>query len=173
MAVEEYSRLIRNIPDFPHPGILFRDITPLLNNAKTLSRVIRDMAAPFRGSGITQVVAVESRGFLLGVPIALELDAGFVPVRKAGKLPFLTYQVDYQLEYGSATVAIHQDGLSANDRVLMVDDVLATGGTMAASVQLVEQARAQVIGVALLIELTQLNGRSKLGGLPVFSVLQF
>ncbi len=167
-----YARLIRDIPDFPQPGILFRDITPLLNDAEAFRQAVHDMAAPFKGQGIDQVVAIEARGYLLGTPIALELGTGFVPVRKAGKLPFRTHQADYQLEYGSATIEMHQDALLGNQRVLLVDDVLATGGTMAATIRLVEQSNAQVAGIAVLIELIALNGRVKLGDHPLSSLMQ-
>ena len=173
MAAMEYARLIREIPDFPQPGILFRDITPLLNDAEAFRQVVHDMAGPFKGHGIDQVVAIEARGYLLGTPIALELGAGFVPVRKLGKLPFQTYQADYQLEYGSATIEMHQDALLDHHKVLLVDDVLATGGTMAATIRLVEQSHAQVAGIAVLIELTALDGRAKLGDHPLFSLMQF
>ena len=172
MAID-YTPLIRTIPDFPQPGVLFRDITPLLTNAAAFRQAVQALAAPFRGQKIDQVVAVEARGYLFGAPIALELGAGFVPVRKVGKLPFRTYQSAYQLEYGSATVEIHQDALLDHHRVLLVDDVLATGGTMAAALSLVRQSGAHVAGIAVLIELTELKGRARLGTNPFFALIKY
>jgi adenine phosphoribosyltransferase len=169
----DYRSLIRNIPDFPQPGIIFRDITPLLADADALRRAVGDLAARFNGLEIDRVVAIESRGFLLGAPVALEMGAGFVPVRKAGKLPHRTYQAKYELEYGSAAIEMHQDALLEHHQVLLVDDVLATGGTMVAAIDLVQQAGAQVAGVAVLIELTALNGRARLGEFPFHSVITY
>ena len=168
----EYARYIRDVPDFPQPGVLFRDITPLLQSADVYRQAIQDMCAPFRDRGIDQVVAIEARGYLLGAPMALELGAGLVLVRKEGKLPFHTYRVDYALEYGQATMEMHQDGLLAHHKVLIVDDVLATGGTMAATVQLVERSQATVAGIAVLIELEELAGREKTGDHSVFSLMR-
>jgi adenine phosphoribosyltransferase len=169
----DYTQLIRNIPDFPVPGVLFRDITPLLNNAAAYRQAVSDLTSPFRDLGIDQVVAIESRGYFLGAPMALELGAGFVPVRKVGKLPSLTYQAEYDLEYGSAAIEMHQDALLDHDRVLVVDDVLATGGTMGATIELVERSGAQIVGIAVLIELTALNGRSRLGDHQLFSLIRY
>jgi len=167
----DYAKLIRDIPDFPVPGILFKDITPLLADPEAYHAAVRDMAEPFQGRDIDRVVAIEARGYLLGAPMALGLGAGFVPVRKIGKLPFETYRAAYALEYGEAEIEMHRDGLLDHHRVLLVDDVLATGGTMAATIDLVEQAGALVAGIAVLIELTALGGRSKLAGHDVFSLL--
>jgi adenine phosphoribosyltransferase len=167
----DYAKLIRDIPDFPVPGILFKDITPLLADPEAYQAAVRGMAEPFQGRDIDRVVAIEARGYLLGAPMALGLGAGFVPVRKIGKLPFETYRAAYALEYGEAEIEMHRDGLLDHHRVLLVDDVLATGGTMAATIDLVEQAGAQVAGIAVLIELTALGGRSKLAGHDVFSLL--
>ena len=167
----DYAQLIRDIPDFPVPGILFKDITPLLADPEAYHAAVRDMAQPFLGRDIDRVVAIEARGYLLGAPMALGLGAGFVPVRKIGKLPFETYRAAYALEYGEAEIEMHRDGLLDHHHVLLVDDVLATGGTMAATIDLVEQAGAQVAGIAVLIELTALGGRSKLAGHDVFSLL--
>ena len=169
----DYARLIRDIADFPAPGIVFRDITPLLGDAQAFQGAIHDLCAPFRGLGIDQVAAIEARGYLLGAPMAVELGAGFVPVRKVGKLPFRTYRAEYALEYGEAAIEMHQDGLLDHHRVLLVDDVLATGGTMEATIGLVEQSGATVAGIAVLIELTALGGRSKLGEHPLFSLIQY
>ena len=170
MAID-YAGLIREIPDFPEPGVLFRDITPLLGDAQAFGAVVREMAAPFRTSRIDQIVAIEARGYLLGAPLALELGTGFVPVRKIGKLPFHTYRAEYALEYGEAAIEMHRDGLLDHHRVLLVDDVLATGGTMAATVSLVEQSGATVAGIAVLIELAGLNGRAKLAGHDPFALI--
>ena len=167
----DYASLIRDIPDFPVPGVLFRDITPLLGDAEAYRAAIQDMAAPFRDSGIDQVVAVEARGYLLGAPLAVELGAGFVPVRKIGKLPSETYTAEYALEYGEATIEMHRDGLLGHHRVLLVDDVIATGGTMAATVDVVEQAGATVAGIAVLVELTALGGRTAIAGHDLFALI--
>lgn len=150
---------------------MFRDITPLLADAKAYRAAIKELAKPFRKVAIDQVVAIEARGYMLGCPLAVELGAGFVPVRKAGKLPSETYAAEYALEYGEAAIEVHRDGLLAHHRVLLIDDVLATGGTLAATIDLVRQSGAEVAGIAVLIELTALNGRSALGGQDVFSLI--
>ena len=170
---QDYESLIRSVPDFPQPGIMFRDITPLLSDATALRTVVEDLAEPFRDAQIDQVVAIEARGYLLGAPLALALGAGFVPVRKAGKLPSRTLSVNYALEYGHATVEMHEDALVADRRVLLVDDVLATGGTMEATIKLVEQTGAQIVGIAVLIELVGLGGRSHLNGLEMVSLIKY
>lgn len=162
---------IRDVPDFPQPGVLFRDITPLLADPAAFRTAIDAMAAPF--DGIAHVVAIESRGFILGAPVAYSLGAGLVLVRKAGKLPSATIHEDYGLEYGSNTVEIHSDAIQPGERVLIVDDVLATGGTVRAAANLVERLGARVVGVSLLIELSFLNGREKLGDYPVASLLTY
>lgn len=167
----EYRSLIRDIPDFPQAGIMFRDITPLLGDAEAYRGAIQELAEPFRSAGIDQVAAIEARGYMLGCPLAMELGAGFVPVRKVGKLPFETFKAEYALEYGEAAIEVHRDGLLAHHRVLLIDDVLATGGTMAATIDLVQQSGATVAGVAVLIELTALDGRKALGGQDVFSLI--
>ena len=167
----DYRSLIRDIPDFPRTGVLFRDITPLLGDAEAFRTAIQDLADPFRDAGIDRVTAIEARGFLVGAPMAVELGVGFVPVRKSGKLPFETYKAEYALEYGEAAIEMHRDGLRDHDRVLLVDDVLATGGTMAATISLVEQAGATVAGIAVLIELAALGGRSALKGHDMLSLM--
>ena len=164
---------IRDVPDFPKPGILFRDITPLLASPEATSEAVRRMADPFRTAGITKVAAAEARGFLFGVSIALELGAGFIPVRKPGKLPYETREVSYDLEYGSDTLQIHADAIAPSDTVLLVDDLLATGGTMEACLRMVRDAGATVAGCSFLIELTELPGRSRLGEAPVATVLSY
>ena len=173
MASMDYASYIRDIPDFPQPGIIFRDITPLLGNAKAYRSAITDLAAPYRDQRIDQVVAIEARGYLLGAPLALELGAGFVPVRKVGKLPGETYRAEYALEYGQAVIEMHQDGLLNGQRVLLVDDVLATGGTIAATIDLVQQSGATVVGIAMLIEITALEGRKKFADYPFHTLIQY
>jgi adenine phosphoribosyltransferase len=162
-VLENLYRLVRDVPDFPKPGILFRDITPLLLSPPAFRLAVEQLADPFRSAGITKVVAIESRGFVLGAPVALALGAGLVLVRKPSKLPAATRRVEYQLEYGTDALEVHADALNAADRVLLVDDVLATGGTAAATVSLVEQAGSQLVGIAMLIELADLGGRARLG----------
>lgn len=161
--LETLYSLVRDVPDFPKPGILFRDITPVLLDPKALGEAVERIVAPFREGGVTKVAAVESRGFVFGSPAALALQVGLVLVRKPGKLPSRTYRVDYALEYGTDALEVHTDALSPADRVLVVDDVLATGGTAAATADLVEKAGATVVGLGFLIELADLGGRKKLG----------
>ena len=169
----QLEELIRNIPDFPEKGVMFKDITPLLRDAQAYHAAVEQMAAPFKQTRIDAVVAIESRGFILGAPMAALLGVGFVPVRKAGKLPFHTYRAEYSLEYGNAAVEIHRDGVLQGEQVLIVDDVLATGGTMAASAQLVERSGATVAGMSVLIELDFLNGREQLKGYDLQSVIHY
>lgn len=163
---------LRDIPDFPEPGVIFKDITPVLADHTAFGRVVDDMAAPFRDRAITHVVGIESRGFILGAPVALALGAGFVPVRKPGKLPADTIGVDYSLEYGTASIEIHRDAVGPGDRVLVVDDVIATGGTAAATVSLIERLGAEAVALSAYVELTFLDGRSRLGDLPVHSLVR-
>lgn len=164
---------IRDIPDFPKPGILFRDITPLLGNAQALRESIVAMAEPFRDDNIDCVIGTEARGFIFGTAVALELGAGFVPARKPGKLPYQTVDVSYELEYGTDTVEMHVDGLTKGQRVLVVDDLIATGGTAQATVELARQSGAEVIGCAFLIELDFLGGTATLGVDRIHSVLHY
>lgn len=164
---------IREIPDFPKKGILFYDITTLLKDASGFKRVIDKIGSFYDGDGIQKVVAMESRGFILGAPVAYRLEAGFVPVRKPGKLPSDVYEAKYELEYGADSLAIHQDAIAPGERVLIVDDLIATGGTVAATVQLVKKLGGIIHGVAFLIELTELRGRNKLDGHNVVSLLSY
>ena len=170
-GLESALALIADVPDFPEPGILFKDITPLLADHAALLAVVEARAAPGRdGEGrpvVDKVLGMESRGFILGAPVALALGVGFVPVRKAGKLPGPTHAVSYELEYGEATLEVHQDAFGAGERVLLVDDVLATGGTAVATRKLVEECGAQVHGFAVLMELSFLGGRDVVGDLPL------
>jgi adenine phosphoribosyltransferase len=164
---------IREVPNFPKPGILFYDVTTLLRDAQAFARVIQRLSEFYRGEGIQKVVGIESRGFILGAPLALELGTGFVPVRKPGKLPAEVYEKTYDLEYGSSSLAIHKDAIDRGERVLIVDDLLATGGTMAATVHLVGEIGGVVVGVAVLIELVDLRGRDKLKDQHVVSLLSY
>lgn len=157
-----YDPYIRNIPDWPKEGVVFKDITPLLADAEAFKSAVEEMAEPFKDAGITKVLGAEARGFLFGTVIAYYLGAGFVPARKPGKLPYDTYQAVYELEYGTDTLEIHQDGLTSDDVVLIVDDVLATGGTAAAKASLVTGIGAKLAGYSFFIELDFLSGRVKL-----------
>ena len=167
------ERYIRSIPDFPKPGIVFRDITPLLADPSGLALAIELLANPFRGKNIDLVVGAESRGFIFGTAVACCLSAGFIVVRKPGKLPHKRISMTYDLEYGTDTLEMHADAIVRGQRVLVVDDVLATGGTMKACIDLVKQLGGDLVGVAVMIELSGLKGREKLGGVPVHSVLQY
>ena len=160
--MDEVKALIRDVPDFPVPGIVFKDITPVLKDPKALASVIDSLADVYKDKEIDSVVGIESRGFIIGTPLALKLGVPFVPIRKEGKLPFKKHKVSYKLEYGEATIEMHTDALGPGDRVLIVDDLLATGGTTAASIELVEKLGATVVGCAFVIELGFLRGRDKL-----------
>lgn len=164
---------IRDIPDFPKPGILFRDITPLLGNPQAFKETIRRFASHFVNEKIDAIVAAEARGFIFAAPLALELNAGFVPVRKPGKLPFNRHSYSYDLEYGSDTLEMHVDGIAKGQRVLVVDDLLATGGTVAACCKLVERNGAQIVGCAFAIELVALKGRQAIAPHEAFSLVQY
>lgn len=164
---------IRHVPDFPKPGILFYDITTLLSDAKGFRDTVDALAAPYMGEDIDQVVGIESRGFIVGAAVANALGCGFVPIRKPGKLPATCLKENYNLEYGTDTLEIHADAMTKDARVLIVDDVLATGGTARAATDLVRRLGGKVVGLAFLIELDFLNGRSRLAGEPVYSVLRY
>ena len=166
-------RYIRDIPDFPKPGILFRDITPLLADPQAFPAAIDALCEPFDEAGVEYVAAVEARGFIFGAAAAARLRAGFVPIRKKGKLPCQTESTTYELEYGIDTLEMHRDALRPGARVLMVDDLLATGGTMRAACQLVEKVGGQVVGITCLIELTALHGRERLAGYTVHAVISY
>jgi adenine phosphoribosyltransferase len=172
-AAARLRAAIRDVPDFPKPGILFKDITPVLSDPALFRLATEAMAAPWTEAGITHVAAIESRGFILGGPIAQRLDAGFIPVRKPGKLPYRRERVEYALEYGTDSLEIHADACGSEARVLIVDDVLATGGTAAAAARLVEQVGAPVAGFAFLIELTFLKGRDRLEGYDLFTLVDY
>jgi adenine phosphoribosyltransferase len=170
--IEGLKEAIRTIPDFPKPGVLFRDITPILQKPDLFRRVIKAFADRYKDASIDVVTAVEARGFIFGAPLALELNASFVPMRKKGKLPYKTLSITYELEYGEDTIEMHVDAISEGQRVLVFDDVLATGGTALAMVKLVEQAGGNVVEIAFLIELVDLKGREKLAGYNVFSLVK-
>ena len=173
MSAEELRAKIREIPDFPKPGILFYDITTLLKDAGAFKESIDLLTEPFRETRIDMVVGMESRGFIFSAPMATQLDAGFVPVRKLGKLPAETVSVEYALEYGTNTLEIHKDALQPGQKVLIVDDLLATGGTVLGTIELVRTLKAEVVGLAFLVELLFLKGRERLGEQKIHSVIQY
>lgn len=173
VAAIDLKSFIRDIPDFPKPGILFRDITPLLAAAEAFRETIRRLAEPFRNRGISAIVAAEARGFIFAAPLALELNAGFVPVRKPGKLPFDKHAFSYQLEYGSDTLEMHVDGVQPGQSVLVVDDLLATGGTVRACCNLLEKIGAKVEACAFVIELAALKGRVAIAPYEAFSLITY
>ena len=164
---------VRSIPDFPKPGILFRDITPLLAAPEALRSAVDGLADHYRDAGVGVVAAAEARGFIFAAPLAVQLGAGFVPVRKPGKLPFDTRAFHYELEYGTDSLEIHIDGVERGQRVLLVDDLLATGGTMEACCRLIEQAGATLVGCAFVIELVALGGRKRIAPHPCFSLVEY
>ena len=168
---KEIEQAIRNVPDFPKPGIQFKDITPVLADARLFAGSIDLLTQNFQPGAVDAVVGIDARGFIFAAAAATKLHAGFVPVRKKGKLPYKTIEQDYALEYGHATVAMHTDALKPGARVLLIDDLLATGGTSAAAVELVKQLGANILEASFLIELKFLNGREKLKGLPVRSIV--
>lgn len=169
----DLKKHIRGIPDWPKKGILFRDITPLLADPKAFAAAVDALCAGFTGAGIEYVAAVEARGFIFGAAVAEKLGAGFVPIRKKGKLPFKTESISYDLEYGTDTLEVHSDAIKRRAKVLMVDDLLATGGTMASACKLIEKIGGQVAGVVFLIELAELRGREKIAGYHVKSIISY
>jgi len=173
MDVDGLKLLIRDVPDFPKVGILFKDITPLLADGEALGKAAEAMADPFRNEGVTHVCGAEARGFIFASLVARELEAGLVPVRKAGKLPYKTHSETYALEYGTDTLEVHQDAVGPGDKVLMVDDLLATGGTMAACCRMIQALGAEVVGCSFLIELEFLPGREALSGYRIETVMAF
>jgi adenine phosphoribosyltransferase len=172
--MEELKQIIREVPDFPKPGILFYDVTTLFKDPEGLRRVVDLLTERYQDRGIRKIIGIESRGFILGPILAYNLGAGFVPVRKKGKLPAKTLSVSYELEYGIDTLEIHEDAVEPGEKVLVVDDLIATGGTAAATVEMVQKLGGDLVGLAFLIELTFLNGRAKIpSGVEVFSLLQY
>ncbi|MEY3341418.1 MAG: adenine phosphoribosyltransferase [Actinomycetota bacterium] len=173
MTSKSLADHIRAIPDYPKPGVTFRDITPLLGNGPALADAVDQLARRFAAERVDRVIGIEARGFILGAPVAVSLGAGFVPVRKAGKLPWAVVREEYQLEYGTDKLEIHRDAIHPEERVVVIDDVLATGGTAAATCRLVETLGATIVGLGMLIELKALNGRSVLGQRRIESLLEF
>jgi adenine phosphoribosyltransferase len=173
MKVSDLKKYIRDIPDFPKKGIIFKDISTLLRDPKAFEKSIDALAAGFKKSRVEYVVGVEARGFIFGAALAYKLGAGFIPVRKKGKLPYKTKSVTYQLEYGTGVLEIHEDAVPVNARVLVVDDLLATGGTVRAAIDLLKTQKVKIVGVAFLVELKFLKGKEKLKDLPIYSVIQY
>ena len=171
--MEQLKTKIRDIPDFPKPGILFKDITPLLKDPKSLHFAVEQLAAPYLKTDITAVAGMEARGFIFGSLVASYLGVGFIPLRKPGKLPYNVASVDYSLEYGTATLEAHIDAIDTGDRILLIDDLLATGGTAKASCQLVEELGGEVIACAFVIELAMLSGREQLSAYPIHSLITY
>jgi adenine phosphoribosyltransferase len=173
VSAESLRARIREVPDFPKPGILFYDITTLLSDPAAFREAIELMTEPFKDEHIDVVVGMESRGFIFSAPMALHLDAGFVPVRKLGKLPSETISVEYELEYGTNTLEVHRDAIRPKQRVLIVDDLLATGGTVLGTIELVKQLKGEIAGLSFLVELGTLKGRQRLTGYRIHSVIGY
>lgn len=171
--MEPFASLIRDIPDFPEPGVVFKDITPILADGDAFRELVAAMAAPFRDAGVTKVAGIEARGFTLAAPIAHELGAGLIPIRKPGKLPYDTLVEEYTLEYGTDRLEVHTDAAAPEDRILVVDDVIATGGTAAAALRLMSSLGATVVGFSVFIELAFLNGNRSLGETPYHALLVY
>ena len=171
--MEELSRLIRDIPDFPKEGVVFKDITLLLADPAGFRSAVEVLSNQYKGQKVDKVVSIDARGFVFGAPMALELGVGLIIVRKPGKLPYKTIEATYELEYGTDTLMMHEDAVEPGERVLIVDDVLATGGTAKATVDLVKKLGGEIIGLAFLIELTFLNGRDKISGYEIFAPLKY
>ena len=172
-SADDLRAKIREVPDFPKPGILFYDITTLLKEPDAFRDVIDRMAEPITNHRIDLVVGMESRGFIFAAPLAYKLGAGFVPVRKLGKLPAETIEVEYDLEYGTATLEIHRDAIAEGQRVLLVDDLLATGGTVLGTIELVKRLGGEIAGLSFMVELTALHGRDKLGDYPIHTLIEY
>ncbi len=171
--MEYITSLIRDIPDFPEPGVVFKDITPVLADGRAMSELVEALAAPFVDLGVDKVAGIEARGFTLAAPVATRLNAGFIPLRKPGKLPYQTIREDYTLEYGSDALEIHVDAVKPGEKVLIVDDVIATGGTASAAIRLLKGIGAEVVGFAVFIELVFLNGSQFLDGVPLHALVRY
>ncbi len=167
------EKSIRNIPNFPKPGILFRDLTTLIQNKAAFKKSIDLLAKKYKGKKIDKVVGVEARGFIFGAALAHKINAGFVPVRKKGKLPYKTISTTYELEYGTDTLEIHKDAITAGEKILIIDDLLATGGTVKAVVDLIKQLQGKILGIGFIIELVDLHGRDKIKEYPLYSLIKF
>jgi adenine phosphoribosyltransferase len=173
MSIRKLKAAVRNVPDFPKPGILFKDITPILKDPKLFHGAVDLFAKRHRGKGIRKIAVIDARGFLFGSALAYKLKAGVVPIRKKGKLPYQSYEESYDLEYGSATLSIHVDAFEPGEPVLLMDDLLATGGTASASAKLIERAGGKIVEIDFLVELGFLNGRQKLSGYEVFAPIRY
>lgn len=173
MKQEELKNYIRDIPDFPKAGIIFKDITPLLKNKEAFRTAVELIAKPHQSNQIDIVAGIESRGFIIASAVAFQLNAGFVPIRKPGKLPYRVYEASYQLEYGEDKIQIHQDAIQPGQRVLLIDDLLATGGTVAAAIELINKLNGKIIEIAFLIELAFLNGAEKIRGYPYRALIRY
>lgn len=171
--MKQLTDLIRDIPDFPEPGVLFKDITPLLGDHNGLQVAVGALVDHYADAGPTHVAGIESRGFILATPIALRLGAGFIPIRKPGKLPYDVVREEYELEYGSDALEMHRDAVGPGDRVVVIDDVLATGGTARTAARLIEHLGAEVIGIGVMVELEYLQGRKRLEGYDTISLVQY
>lgn len=171
--MNELEALVRDIPDFPEPGVVFKDITPVLGDPKAFSNLIGALAEPFKGKGVTKVAGIEARGFTLATPVADRIGAGFIPLRKPGKLPYETVREEYELEYGIDALEMHTDALFEGEKVLLVDDVIATGGTAAAAIRLLRHLGANVVGFAVFIELLFLGGAEKIDSVPIHALLKY
>lgn len=171
--MHDFSRFIRDIPDYPKASILFKDITPLLGNPTVFHKAIDAFVLRYKLETIDVVAGIDARGFIFGAALAYRIGAAFVPIRKKGKLPYHTHEATYDLEYGTDTLEIHQDAFPKHSNVLICDDLLATGGTLAASVDLIEKLKGHIVGIALLIELTELNGREKVPNYDIFSLIKY
>lgn len=169
----KYTDYIKNVPDFPIKGIQFKDITPLIGSGEAFKAAVDELADFAREVKATKVIGPDARGFIIGAPVAYALGAGFIPVRKPGKLPREVIQYDYELEYGKNTLCLHKDAINPGDKVVIIDDLLATGGTMEATIKLVEQAKGEVVGLGFMIELMELQGRDKLKGFPIKVLIQY
>lgn len=167
------SKAVRDIPDFPKKGVIFKDITPLLSDIDLYNKIIDDFVKNFKNKNITKVAGLEARGFLFGISVAQKLNVPFVPIRKKGKLPYKTISAEYELEYGKATIEMHEDAVNENDNVLIVDDLLATGGTINAAIELIQKLNGSVAGCAFVIELLFLNGKEKLKDIDYYSIVQY
>ena len=173
MSIRKLKAAVRDVPDFPKPGILFKDITPILKDPKLFRAAVDIFAKRHRDKGIRKIAVIDARGFLFGAALAYKLKAGIVPIRKTGKLPYQSYEESYDLEYGSASLSIHVDAFDAGEPVILIDDLLATGGTALASAKLIERARGKLVEIDFVIELGFLNGREKLAGYEVFAPLKY